>query len=267
MSSHTSFRMGELEMREYRIRETEYTIRYHNFYGKGTPLLFIHGLGCASSFDYIEVAAMLGTSQRIILIDLLGAGYSDKPLDFEYSVKAHAQYLSEFVEDLKLDQVIVFGHSLGGAVAIELCNLISKRVKKLILSESNLDPSSDGAASFDIASLDQTNLEQEFAKKLVYYQQAGYTTWLATLRNWLPKAAFEISRNAVQGGQVSWRQLLYQFDFPKYFIFGEQTLPDPDFEKLQEQGVKIEVVPNAGHSMAWENPEGLAQAIRKCLLK
>ena len=91
MSSHTSFRMGELEMREYRIRETEYTIRYHNFYGKGTPLLFIHGLGCASSFDYIEVAAMLGTSQRIILIDLLGAGYSDKPLDFEYSVRAHAQ--------------------------------------------------------------------------------------------------------------------------------------------------------------------------------
>ena len=208
---------------------------------------------------------MLGPSQRIILIDLLGAGYSDKPLDFEYSVKAHAQYLSEFVEDLKLDQVIVFGHSLGGAVAIELCNLISKRVKKLILTESNLDPSSDGAASFDIASLDEANLEQEFAKRLAYYQQAGYTTWLATLRNWLPKAAFEISRNAVQGGQVSWRQLLYQFDFPKYFIFGQQTLPDPDFEKLQERGVKIEVVPNAGHSMAWENPEGLAQAIRNCL--
>ncbi|MBF0935108.1 MAG: alpha/beta hydrolase, partial [Abiotrophia defectiva] len=183
----------------------------------------------------------------------------------EYSVRAHAQYLSEFVEDLKLNQVIVFGHSLGGAVAIELCNLIGKRVKKLILTESNLDPSSDGAASFDIASLDEANLEREFAKRLVYYQQAGYTTWLATLRNWLPKAAFEISRNAVQGGQASWRQLLYQFDFPKYFIFGEQTLPDPDFEKLQEQGVKIEVVPKAGHSMAWENPEGLAQAIRKCL--
>ena len=83
MSSHTSFRMGELEMREYRIRETEYAIRYHDLYGKGTPILFIHGLGCASSFDYIEVAAKLGPSQRIILIDLLGAGYSDKPLDFE----------------------------------------------------------------------------------------------------------------------------------------------------------------------------------------
>ena len=98
-------------MREYQIRGRNDKIRYHDLYGKGTPILFIHGLGCASSFDYIEVAAMLGPSQRIILIDLLGAGYSDKPLDFEYSVRAHAQYLSEFVEDLRLDQVIVFGHS------------------------------------------------------------------------------------------------------------------------------------------------------------
>ena len=208
---------------------------------------------------------MLGTSQRIILIDLLGAGYSDKPLGFEYSVRAHAQYLSEFVEDLKLDQVIVFGHSLGGAVAIELCNLISKRVKKLILTESNLDPSSDGAASFDIASLDQTNLEQEFAKKLVYYQQAGYTTWLATLRNWLPKAHskyLEMRFKVVKSlGDSSCINLTFQsilFSANKHYL----TLI---LRSCKSRGVKIEVVPNAGHSMAWENPEGLAQAIRKCL--
>ena len=51
-------------MREYRIRETDYTIRYHDFHGKGIPILFIHGLGCASSFDYIEVAPCWGLASE-----------------------------------------------------------------------------------------------------------------------------------------------------------------------------------------------------------
>lgn len=39
------------------------------------------------------------------------------------------------------------------------------------------------------------------------------------------------------------------------FIFGEKSLPDPDLQVLAEHGIQIEVVKNAGHSMAWENPE------------
>ena len=70
-------------------------------------------------------------------------------------------------------------------------------------------------------------------------------------------------KSGVRGGEISWRELLYSFEFPKYFIFGEKSLPDDDFEKLKEHNIKIEVVPNTGHSMAWENPHGLAQAIKK----
>ena len=48
-------------------------IRYHDVPGSGSPLLFIHGLGCASSFDYPRIAsdaALLG--RRMLLVDLLG---------------------------------------------------------------------------------------------------------------------------------------------------------------------------------------------------
>jgi hypothetical protein len=252
-------------MREYKIRGTSYKIRYNDFSGELSPIIFIHGLGCAGSFDYVEVASILGSKHRIILIDLLGAGYSDKPLNFTYFVDAHARYLKEFIEDLNLEKVIIFGHSLGGAVSIELCNLIRDRVQSLILSESNLDPSVQGAASFEIASFDKDNLEEVFKRKLREYEESGSTMWTATLRNWLPKAAFEISTHAVRGGEISWRELLYSFEFPKYFIFGENSLPDDDYEKLKEHNIKIEVVPNAGHSMAWENLQGLAQAIKNCL--
>jgi len=40
-----------------------------------------------------------------------------------------------------------------------------------------------------------------------------------------------------------------------------RTLSDPDAEALPRDGVNIEIVPDAGRSMAWDNPAGLANAI------
>lgn len=53
----------------------------------------------------------------------------------------------------------------------------------------------------------------------------------------------------------------------KSFIFGEKSLPDPDVEELQKHGIHIEFVENAGHSMAWGNPSGLAEAITRSIIK
>ncbi|WP_024470675.1 alpha/beta fold hydrolase, partial [Treponema pedis] len=83
-----------------------------------------------------------------ILPDLLGAGYSDKPVDFEYTVTAHAEYLKDFITELGIKKLIIFGHSLGGAVAIELASLCGSLAAQLILSESNLDASKKGAVSY-----------------------------------------------------------------------------------------------------------------------
>ncbi|VAO19590.1 alpha/beta fold family hydrolase [Klebsiella quasipneumoniae] len=44
-------------------------------------------------------------------------------------------------------------------------------------------------------------------------------------------------------------------------IVGEQSLPYADIERVEAQGIPVGIVPHAGHSMAWENPEGLAQLI------
>jgi pimeloyl-ACP methyl ester carboxylesterase len=55
-------------------------VRWFDFPGHGDPVVFIHGLGCASSYDYPGVATDPAFSgQRALLIDLPGFGYSDKP--------------------------------------------------------------------------------------------------------------------------------------------------------------------------------------------
>ena len=253
-------------MQEYTIRNTNYKIRYNDFCGEGLPILFIHGLGCAGSFDYVEIATkkeFLG--HRRILIDLLGAGYSDKPLEFNYVVKNHAKYLSEFLEDLGLEQVIVFGHSLGGAIAIELCSLCEERIERLILTEPNLDPATKGRTSWAVAQYTEENYKKSITRLIQYCESGKNTMWAATLKNWLPEAAYQISRDAVVVRENSWRSLLYSYNVPRYFIFGEKTLPSMDFEELPKHNITVKVVKNAGHSMAWENPEELVEVISSCL--
>ena len=61
-------------MRVFRVSSADANILYHDIPGSGAPLVFIHGLGCASSSDYPSVVsdAML-TGRRSILVDLLGS--------------------------------------------------------------------------------------------------------------------------------------------------------------------------------------------------
>ena len=75
------------------------------------------------------------SGRRALLIDRLGAGYSDRPDDFGYSVEDHAAYLYEMLVALDLRDIVLFGHSLGGAVAICLAGLLKRRLRQLILTE------------------------------------------------------------------------------------------------------------------------------------
>lgn len=242
-------------------------LRYNDFPGNEPAILFLHGIGCAGSFDYPQVAAQKELrNHRCILIDLLGAGYSDRPDDFNYSVNAHADYLSEFVEAIGLKSFILFGHSLGGAVALSLASQCPDRVSRVILSEANLDKSSKGSTTRYIADFTMEEfLDQGFNKLVRQSRLSGNSMWAASLSLWSPKAAYLISRSAAVGTEPSWREIFYKLDCPKTFIFGEQSLPDPDVQILNAHNITIEIVENAGHSMAWENPEGLAKAIRNAI--
>lgn len=250
-------------MKEYFIASANATLRYHDLPGEDKPILFIHGLGCAGSLDYPQVAAQKELcGHRRILVDLLGAGFSDRPEDFGYSVDDHVAYLKDFVADLGLNSFILFGHSLGGAVAISLAAACPERINRLILSESNLDKSEEGATSKLIAGFDMQEFISSGFYKLVRKSHVKNSTWAASFSLWLPKAAYLISRCAAEERHPSWREILYALDCPRTFIFGEHSLPDPDAEALAAQGIHIEIVKQAGHSMAYENPQGLAEAIR-----
>ncbi|HPH96136.1 MAG TPA: alpha/beta hydrolase [Anaerolineaceae bacterium] len=239
-------------------------MRYHDLEGEGIPILFIHGLGCASSFDYPQVAVMKDLAgYRRILVDLLGSGFSDKPDGFDYTMSGHAEYLADFIASLSFDKVILFGHSMGGAVVLSLAARCPECLAGVIISEENLD-AGGGFFSRQVAAYTEEDYVTVGHEKMVANsRREGNTQWAASMAVSLPRAIYRQSRSLVEGGTPDWRDTLYALTVPRTFIFGEQSLPDPEQERLAGQGIQIEIVPAAGHSMAWENPEGLAAAIRR----
>jgi pimeloyl-ACP methyl ester carboxylesterase len=237
---------------------------YHDIPGTGTPLIFLHGLGCASSCDYPGVAqdaSLVG--RRMILVDLLGSGFSERPQHFDYSIDSHAKVVAELVADACPASVSIFGHSMGGAIAIAVTELLGSKVEKLALSEPNLDPGG-GSFSRNIAAMCESDYVAHGQLKMAEAARIeGNVIWASSLSL---SAAFAVHRGAaslVAGCQPTWRDMLCGLDVPKTIIFGQHSLPSADFEWLPRHGCMVDVVPEAGHSMAWDNPAGLATALNR----
>lgn len=54
-------------------------------YGSGRPIVFVHGFG-ASSYSWRQVAISLSKSNKVMCVDLMGFGYSDKPVGESYTL-------------------------------------------------------------------------------------------------------------------------------------------------------------------------------------
>ena len=249
-------------MREFYSKIANANLRYHDLPGKGIPLLFIHGLGCASSCDYPRVSLTHPLRGRhSILIDLLGSGFSDKPEKFGYSVSDHATIIAEFIAKSKFSKVHLFGHSMGGSIAIEVATKCRKSIRSIIVSEPNLD-SGGGAFSRPIAEQSETEfIDHGHRAAIESAHKQGIHLWPSSLSIAFPAAIHREAVSLVKGASPSWRDQLIKLPMPKTILFGARSLPDPDTARLPKSGVIVRIVHQAGHSMALENPVGLARCI------
>ena len=127
-------------------------LRYEERPGTGPALILIHGIGCTGGLDYSQVASAPALrGKHCVLIDLIGAGESEKPREFTYTVAAHAQVLTELIRERFSGSVILYGHSLGGPIALSAAENCRAHVRGLILSEANLDPSPSDQPSYKTA--------------------------------------------------------------------------------------------------------------------
>ncbi|RWC75606.1 MAG: alpha/beta hydrolase [Mesorhizobium sp.] len=104
---------------------------YYAIYGKGEPLLLLHG-GLGSIDMFAPILAKLAENRTVIGVDLQGHGRTalgDRP----FTLEAIGDDMAGIVKTLGYDKVDVMGYSLGGGVAFRMAVQHPEVVRRLVL--------------------------------------------------------------------------------------------------------------------------------------
>ncbi|MFH8837009.1 alpha/beta fold hydrolase [Streptomyces sp. NPDC017868] len=246
-------------MRELFLTEERAHIRWIDLPGEGPVRVFVHGLGCTAASDFAHIAARpaLGGG-RALLVDLLGYGLSDRPVDFDYRMESQAAAVAAVLDHLGVAGVDLVGHSMGGAVAIHLAAARPDLVGRLVVAEPNLY-AGGGAFSSPVAAQEEDAFVAEgFARMLAVTDRPDYA---ARLRLADPRAVHRSAVALVEGSVPEAGDLLAGLPAPRTFLVGEASLPDADAEKAAALGIPVIEVSGAGHNLMLDNPDGFAAAL------
>jgi pimeloyl-ACP methyl ester carboxylesterase len=240
------------------------------------PIVLLHCYGCSMQW-WDVLAPLLQRNHRVVRIDLLGFGGSEKPKS-GYSMEDQAATVAAALNQLGISGAVVVGHSMGFSVATALASEHSELVDRLV----DID---EGSNVNDDCSL-------PFIAKLQYVPVLGQALWRIT-PNFLVKdgysdafapgydvpdyvvddydamtfTSFEDSKNEAEdySGEISLADRLRTLAIPLLVIYGsEDQICDPDsFQDAYGSvpGARVEEVDGAGHSPNIEKPKETAALI------
>lgn len=239
--------------------------------GSGPPLLLVHGI--AGFLEEWEPAMKaLQSKFRVIVPDLLGHGLSGKP-DIPYTIENLANFLKAFMAELKLEKVILAGHSLGGAISLYFALQYPHAVEKLILVNSAFTSIPLAIRLGSIGFLPKLIRRLPFraakaaARRTFYNHRMIDITWLessyrytnepGTLRVMFSVIRSNMNLLGLRKSLVEhFFQNMNQFTVPTLILYGkkDRIVPNINSKELHKALHHAECIPveNSGHEMQYE---------------
>lgn len=98
----------------------------------GEVVLLVHGTP-SWSFEYRHLIPVLARTRRVIAVDHLGFGLSERPTGFAYTPDAHTEVLREVIDGLGLTRFALAVHDYGGPIALPIAVTEPERISSLVL--------------------------------------------------------------------------------------------------------------------------------------
>lgn len=251
--------------------------------GSGPGLLLVHGFGGAKE-DFADHLPTLADDHTVVTFDLRGHGYSDQPDDpAAYSLERLAADILHVADGAGLESFRLLGHSMGGMVARKVVLAAPDRVEALVMMDSTPGP----VPGFDPALLelaaDVALGEGKDALKALLDMVQPLTT-PAYERMVVERPGFQeyVDRKWENLSAVMWgslaRAIGRQSDdlaalaealaVPLLVLVGEQDGPFVEASHAMHAaipGTRLVVIPGAGHSPQFENPDAWIDALTEFL--
>jgi pimeloyl-ACP methyl ester carboxylesterase len=279
--------LGIPHARDARYRSAHTVVRHQRFHylewGQpgSPPVLLLHG-GNQSAHSWDLVSLHLSDRYRVLAPDQRGHGDSEWSRECDYSVGALARDAAAFVRDRQMERPIVFGHSMGGMVALLLAKLFPEIPRALVIVD--VGPELSGRGTDAIRDFVQRNTEfddpGEFLDHVVKYDPFRKREHMArTLKyNLMQRADGKyVSKNdrrrlgPYPGPETVTLDCVRAFDFPVLVVRGALSSvlePEPAqrFAAALPRG-ELVTVPDCGHNVHSQNTPGFLAAIAPFLAK
>ena len=99
----------------------------------GQTVLLLHGKNFSGAYWERTITELLADGYRVVVPDQIGFGKSSKPDHLQYSFQMLADQTQRLLDSLKVDDVTVVGHSMGGMLATRFALMFPERTRSLVL--------------------------------------------------------------------------------------------------------------------------------------
>ncbi len=104
------------------------------------PLILVHGLLLSQDMHRPLAEALAARGNRVITVDLLGHGASERPRDmWRYSMHFFGEQVVALMDQLGIEQAVVMGTSLGANTALEIAMTRPERLRGMVIEMPVLD--------------------------------------------------------------------------------------------------------------------------------
>ncbi|HWV22852.1 MAG TPA: alpha/beta fold hydrolase [Thermomicrobiales bacterium] len=234
------------------------------------PVIFLHGLGDSAIITFRSFAVSLARSGiSSVLIDLPGFGFSQAPAHWSAATEDQAIVVAALLDHLNITHSPIVAHSMGGSIAILLAEIRPDLVSRLIVAEPLLLPEQSTLGKSVAKRTEAWFVDRGYAMlRLATQRQAargdlaaiGFVEPLARAN---PAIMHRSASSLLVGRSPSFQDRLTALTLPRTLLIGERTIAET--EQLEDAGVAVQRIPDAGHSMMSENPAAFDEAIRNAL--
>ena len=136
------------------VRATDGTALRLHFIDEGprdaAPVLLLHGNPSWSYLHRSMIRGLVARGHRVLALDLMGMGRSDKPTDKEdYSLAAHVDWMGQWLEGEDLTDITLYCQDWGGITGLNLLPRHGERVARVIASNTGLPTGEGGGPAID----------------------------------------------------------------------------------------------------------------------
>jgi pimeloyl-ACP methyl ester carboxylesterase len=104
------------------------------------PLILVHGLLLSQLMHKPLAEDLAARGNRVITVDLLGHGESDRPRDmWRYSMRFFGDQLVALMDALEIEEAVVMGTSLGANTALNVALTAPERLRGMVIEMPVLD--------------------------------------------------------------------------------------------------------------------------------